>query len=243
MDKSLTKHVLRSAGVPVLPWSDVSAAAWRADPAAITATVARARGFPCFIKPARLGSSVGISRAKDETELRAGLDEALRHGPFALVEPAVSDARELEVAVLDGDPPVVSLPGEIRVKDGWYDYANKYLNDSAELHVPAPDLPAAMADHLRDLALRAFRALRLAGFARVDFLMDAKSSRFHLNEVNAIPGFTSISMFPRLMEHSGLSFAQTCDRLIADAMRRAAARTAAEPAAAPLQAVPAGAGA
>lgn len=242
MDKSLAKHVLRSAGVPVLPWSDVSAAAWRADPAGLTEAIARARGFPCFVKPARLGSSVGITRAKDAAELRAGLDEALRHGEYALVEPAVADPRELEVAVLDGEPPVVSLPGEIRVRGGWYDYANKYLNDAAELHVPAPELPAALADHLRDLALLAFRALRLGGFARVDFLMDAKTGRFHLNEVNAIPGFTSISMFPRLMAHAGVGFPELCDRLIADAMRRGGGRTAAVPAAAPLRAVPAGAG-
>lgn len=242
MDKSLTKHVLRSAGIPVLPWTDVTAEEWQQRPEEILDSAARARGFPCFIKPARLGSSVGITRATDVAELRAGLDEALRHGAFALIEPAVSDRRELEIAVLDGEPAAVSLPGEIRLKEGWYDYENKYQNDAAELLVPAPDLPAAMADHLRDLALRAFRALRLNGLARVDFLMDAKSSRFYLNEVNAIPGFTSISMYPRLLEHAGLSFAEICDRLVADAMRRAGARRAAAPLAAPARELPAAAG-
>lgn len=222
MDKSLSKHVLRSAGVPVVAWTDVHASEWRARPDALVAEIARARGLPCFVKPARLGSSVGISKAKTEADLRAGLDEAFRHGEYALVEPAVSDPRELEVAVLDGEPPIVSLPGEIRVKEGWYDYANKYENDAAETFVPALDFPAALADHLRDLALRSFRVLRLDGFARVDFLMDAKTGRFYLNEINAIPGFTSISMFPRLMEHAGVGLPELCDRLVALAMRQRA---------------------
>lgn len=222
MDKSLSKHVLRSAGVPVVAWTDVHASEWRARPQAIVAEVLRARGLPCFVKPARLGSSVGISKASTEAELRAGLDEAFRHGEYVLVEPAVSDPRELEVAVLDGSPPVVSMPGEIRIKEGWYDYANKYQNDSAEMFVPALDLPAALSDHLRDMALRAFRLLRLSGFARVDFLMDAKTGRFYLNEVNAIPGFTSISMFPRLMIHAGVSFPEICDRLVELAMSQRA---------------------
>ncbi len=224
MDKSLTKHVLRSAGVPVVPWTDVSAADWQARPDTLVAEIARARGLPCFVKPARLGSSIGITRATTEAELREGLDKSFAHGGFALVEPAVCEPREIEIAVLDGAPPVVSLPGEIRLKGGWYDYENKYLNDSAELLVPAAGLPAALADHLRDLALRAFRALRLCGFARVDFLMDAKSGRFFLSEVNAIPGFTSISMFPRLMEHAGVPFTEVCDRLVQDALRRARQR-------------------
>jgi D-alanine-D-alanine ligase len=228
MDKSLSKHVLRSAGVPVVAWTDVHAADWQQRPDAIVAEILRARGLPCFVKPARLGSSVGISKAKTEADLRAGLDEAFQHGEYALVEPAVSEPRELEVAVLDGEPPVISLPGEIRVKEGWYDYANKYENDSAETFVPAAELPAALADHLRELSLRAFRVLRLKGFARVDFLMDSKSGRFYLNEINAIPGFTNISMFPRLMQHAGLGLPELCDRLIALALRQ---RTAApEPA-------------
>jgi len=220
MDKSLSKHVLRSAGVPVVSWTDLHVSEWRARPAALTAEIARARGLPCFVKPARLGSSVGISKAMNEADLRAGLDEAFRHGDYALVEPAVCEPRELEVAVLDGEPAIVSLPGEIRVKDGWYDYANKYENDSAETFVPAQDLPAAMSEHLRELALRSFRVLRLDGFARVDFLMDTKTGRFYLNEINAIPGFTSISMFPRLMEHAGVGLPELCDRLVALAMRQ-----------------------
>jgi D-alanine-D-alanine ligase len=234
MDKSLAKHVLRSHGVPVMPWSDLERSDWERNADDWTARLIRERGLPCFVKPARLGSSVGITRAATAAELRAALDEAFRHGEYALVENAAASPREIEIAVLDGDPPVVSLPGEVRVSaegSGWYDYANKYENDSAELHVPARDLSPRFAEHLRELALTAFRALRMGGLARVDFLIDSKSGRFALNEVNAIPGFTSISMYPRLMAHNGIGMGELCERLIAAALRRAAGRTAGIPAA------------
>lgn len=232
MDKSLTKHVLRSYGVPVVPWTDLTRADWERNADDWTARLIRERGLPCFVKPARLGSSVGISRAASAAELRASLDEAFRHGEFALVESAAANPRELEVAVLDGDPPVISMPGEVRVAaegSGWYDYANKYENDSARLLVPAEGLAPRLAEHLRELAWVAFRALRMHGLARVDFLLDGKSGRLYLNEVNAIPGFTSISMYPRLLEHNGVPLGEVLDRLIALAMRRAAERPQAAP--------------
>lgn len=232
MDKSFSKHVLRSHGVPVMPWTDVSRVEWERDCDGWAAKLIRERGLPCFVKPARLGSSVGITRARTEEELRGGLDEAFRHGEYALVENAASSPRELEVAVLDGDLPVVSLPGEIRVPEegsGWYDYANKYENDLAELLVPAAGLAPRLAEHLREISLTAFRALRMHGLARVDFLLDGGSGRFYLNEVNAIPGFTSISMYPRLMELNGVPMRELCDRLIAGALARAGGRVAAPP--------------
>ncbi len=233
MDKSLTKHVLRSHGVPVVPWTDLERADWERNSDDWIARLIRERGLPCFVKPARLGSSVGISRAATAAELRASLDEAFRHGCYALVESAVESPRELEVAVLEGESPVVSMPGEIRVSangSGWYDYANKNENDSAELLVPAAGLAPRFAEHLRDLSLLSFRALRLHGLARVDFLVDGKSGRVYLNEVNALPGFTSISMYPRLLEHNGISFTELCNRLVDAALDRAAAQPAVVPA-------------
>lgn len=236
MDKGLAKHVLRSHGVPVMPWTDVERTDWERNSDDWTARLIRERGLPCFVKPARLGSSVGISRAATVEALRAGLDEAFRHGEHALVENAAATPREFEIAVLDGEPPLVSLPGEIRVAaegSGWYDYANKYQNDSAELIVPANGLAPRFAEHLREMALTAFRALRMSGLARVDFLLDGKSGRCALNEVNALPGFTSISMYPRLLAHAGVPLSEVCDRLIAAALRRAAQRSRRAPPAAP----------
>jgi len=226
MDKSFAKRVLRDAGLPVVPWTDVTREEWEAAPEGLVRRLLRERGLPCFVKPARLGSSIGITRAETEDELRAGLRRAFVHGRHALVEKAVGEARELEIAILDGDDPVVSAPGEIVTANGWYDYAAKYESDDVELHVPAPDLPPRLADHFREQALHAFRLLRMDGMARVDFLMDRKSGRAWVNEVNAIPGFTSISMFPRLLEHQGLSLGEVLDRLVALALQRAHGRRA-----------------
>jgi len=212
MDKSVAKHVLRSANVPVLPWTDVRRRDWQENRAELLAEIAEQRGFPCFVKPARLGSSLGISKVEDIDSLAAALDHAFTYGDFLLIEPAMT-CRELEVAVLDGSPEIVSLPGEILVED-WYDFDSKYRNESAELNAPTENLEPRMADALRDFALRAFRVLRLSGMARVDFLLDKKAGRYYLNEVNTIPGFTSISMYPKLMESAGVPFDQLCDRLI-----------------------------
>lgn len=219
MDKSLTKHVLRSHGIQVVPFTDVVRGDWQADPAGQAARIAAERGFPCFVKPTGQGSSIGISRVTDADALPAALDEAFRHGERAIVEPALQ-AREYEVAVLGGTPPQVSAPGAI-VPRGWYDYEAKYVNDDAALVVPADDLPPRMAERLRDDAREVFRALRMEGMARVDFLLDTKSGRIALNEVNGIPGFTSISMYPKLMEQAGQSFPDLIARLVDDAMRRA----------------------
>ena len=219
MDKSLTKHVLRSCGVRVLPWCDVVRGDWRADPQGEAARIAAQRGFPCFVKPAGQGSSIGISRVAEAAALPAALDEAFRHGERVLVEPAVK-AREYEIAVLGGEPPLVSMPGEI-VPTGWYDFEAKYENDAAQLVVPAEDLPAPMIERLREVAREVFRVLRLSGMARVDFLLDTETGSATLNEVNTIPGFTSISMYPKLMEHAGVPFGELIDRLVGEALRRA----------------------
>lgn len=212
MDKSLTKRVLRNAGLPVISWSDVTDREFARDPDGVVARVLRERELPCFVKPGRLGSSVGISRVTSAQELRDGLAEAFDFGRYALVEPAW-EARELEVAVLDGEPMVVTAPGEIR-PSGWYDYRSKYQDDSAELLVPAPGLQPRMAEHFKELAEQAFRLLRLRGLARVDFFLGKKNGRPALNEVNTIPGFTPISMFSKLLEHAGVPFEDVCRRLV-----------------------------
>lgn len=219
MDKSLTKAVLRNVQIGMLSWSEFRRAEFEADPAAVVAEVERARGFPCFVKPVGLGSSVGISRVNSADDLPAALTAAFAHDDVVMVEPAVK-AREYEVAVLGGAVPLVSAPGEILPVD-WYDFDAKYIDDDAQLVVPATDLPELMAEKLRDDARTVFRALRMEGLARVDFLLDSGTGRMYFNEVNAIPGFTSISMYPRLMEHAGIDFAELTVRLVADAMRRA----------------------
>lgn len=219
MDKSLTKSVLRDAQVRMLSWSEFRRDQWQADREAVLAEVARDRGFPCFVKPVALGSSVGISRVADADELPAALELAFRYGERLMVEPAVR-GREYEIAVLGGAEPLVSGLGAIRPR-GWYDYEAKYLADDAELIVPANDLPPRMAASMRATALQVFRALRMEGLARVDFLLDEKTGLMYFNEVNAIPGFTSISMYPRLMAEAGVPFGELTERLVDDALRRA----------------------
>ena len=214
MDKSVAKHVLRSANIPVLSWCDVQRSDWQQDRGKVLEAIELERTYPCFVKPTCLGSSVGISRVEDRAQLHDALALAFKFGTTALVEPAVNKMREFEIAVLDGEVPLVSLPGEI-VMDGWYDYDSKYTTDEAQLVLDDDLLPPRLADGLRDIALHAFRVLRLSGLARVDFLMDKGTGRYVLNEVNTMPGFTSISMYPKLMEKAGVGFGELCDRLIA----------------------------
>ncbi len=216
MEKSLCKRILRDAGIEVVSWTELRARDFREDPNGWVDRIAENRGFPCFVKPAAQGSSVGITRATDPQSLRHALEEAFEYGEWVLVEPECT-ARELEVAVLEGEPPLASLPGEICPED-WYDYAAKYENDLAQLRVPAPDLQPLMVENLRDIACRAFRLLRLRGMARVDFFLGKKEGRLRVNEVNTIPGFTAISMYPKLMELSGVPFSELCDRLIRAAL-------------------------
>ncbi|TAH34493.1 MAG: D-alanine--D-alanine ligase [Planctomycetota bacterium] len=230
MDKSLTKHVLRSSGLPVLPWTDVEAGDFRLDPAGVCARVVEQRGLPCFVKPARLGSSIGISKVESGDAVGPALEEAFRHGRYALVEPYY-DARELEIAVLDGDPPLASPVGEIRPRT-WYSYEEKYRNSDAQLLAPAPDLHPRMVERFQELALAVFGVLRLRGMARVDFFLGRHTGRLVISEVNTIPGFTAISMYPKLMALAGVPFGALCDRLIEqatssrEAPQRPAARAA-----------------
>jgi D-alanine-D-alanine ligase len=224
MDKAIFKHVMTANGVPVLPWRLFSGGQWQRNPDAVLAAVEAALPYPVFTKPANLGSSVGISKCRDRAELRAGLAEAARFDRRIIVEQGIDRARELEVAVLGNDEPQASVVGEVRPRREFYDYVAKYMlppgsEEESELIVPA-ELPAELAEMVRALAVRAYRAIDCAGLGRVDLLLDDHSGEVYLNEINTIPGFTSISMYPKLWEASGLSYSQLLDRLIDLALER-----------------------
>ncbi len=220
MDKSISKVVFRAAGLPVVAHEVVGSREWREDPESVYAK-AKALGPPLFVKPAALGSSVGITKVKEEGELDAALDEALSHGRAALIEKAVDEAREIECSVLGNEDPVASVPGEIIPAGEFYDYRSKYLDEATRLIVPA-DLPAEVVEEVQRMAVAAFRAIDCEGMARVDFLLGR--DRLYVNEINTIPGFTSVSMYPRMWEASGLPYRDLVGRLIELAMERHAAR-------------------
>ncbi len=223
MDKEVTKRLLRAADIPVLPDVLVRRTRFRRDPTREIERALSGVGLPAFVKPACLGSSVGVSKATTADELRAGIEEAARYDEKILVEQAAS-AREIEVAVLDGDPPEASVPGEI-VPHGvdFYDYESKYVDEATELVIPA-ELPDETTAELQQLALRAFEIVEGSGLARVDFFVERDGSGLWLNEVNSLPGFTDGSMYPRLWQASGLSYSALLDRLVGLALERAERR-------------------
>ena len=222
MDKAFMKVVLAAAGLPVLPSTTVTLEEWARDPQACRERAA-ALGYPLFVKPARGGSSIGISKVHDATELDAALEGAGKHDPKVLVEVAAEGAREVECGVLqslDG-PPETSVPAEIRIGGDheFYDFAAKYLpEEHTELDVPAV-LPAGMTERMQDLAARAFEAVDCEGLARVDFFV-MPDGELVVNEINTMPGFTPTSMFPRMWAASGLDYPGLVDRLIRLALAR-----------------------
>jgi D-alanine-D-alanine ligase len=226
MDKDVSKRLLAQAGISVVPWRMVTAHAMKCDAASCLA-LASALGFPAFVKPANAGSSVGVSKVKSAAALEPALRAALAFDTKVLVEAAVN-AREIECAVLGNDEPVASMPAEIVVhhKDGFYSYDAKYVDaDGADAKIPA-DIPPETAARVRGLAVDTFRALELAGMARVDFFLDKDNGNFYVNEVNTIPGFTAISMYPKMWEASGVPIKELVSRLIDLAIERRAARRA-----------------
>lgn len=222
MDKSITKQLLAQAGIPQAPWLTVLRKEWQRFPDAIQADIERELGYPCFVKPANLGSSVGISKVHDASELDAAMREAGQHDRKIVIEKGIN-ARELEVSVLGNDEPTASVIGEIVPAGEFYDYEAKYVDDDSELLVPA-SIPDEVADEIRKVAIRAFRVLDCAGMARVDFLLDRDTHHIYLNEVNTIPGFTAISMYPILWEASGLPLPDLVSRLVELAVERHAER-------------------
>jgi len=226
MDKEVTKRLLAAAGLPVVPGVCVRRSDVLRDADTLARTALEAIGLPAFVKPACLGSSVGISRVAHAGELAAALREAARYDAKILVERAV-DAREIEVAVLGNESPEASVPGEIVPHAEFYDYEAKYVEEGTELRVPAP-LEEAQAMRIRELAVQAFRVLEGAGIARVDFFLERETGALFLNEVNSLPGFTEVSMYPRLWQASGLSYPALLDRLIELALERHRAATGLE---------------
>lgn len=218
MDKVAFKAVMRAHNLPVLPYLPVLRAAWEADREAVLDQAEAHLRYPMFVKPANLGSSVGISKARTREQLAAALDDAARYDRRLLIEQGI-EAREIEVSVLGNDDPIASVPGEVVPGDEFYSYKDKYIDDKAQLLIPAP-LDEATAALARDLAVRAFRAVDCAGLARCDFLLDKHTGELWLNEINTIPGFTSISMYPKLWEASGIPYPELIDRLIQLALAR-----------------------
>jgi D-alanine-D-alanine ligase len=223
MDKLAMKDMFRAHGLPGVDYIGVSRHAWAADPAAVEAAVAARIGFPCFVKPANLGSSVGISKVKAPEALSSALAEAARHDRRLLVERAVMGAREVEVAVLGNDRPEASVPGEVCYAGEWYDYETKYGTGHTTFRIPAP-LPPETTARVRELAVRAFQAIDAAGMARVDFFVDGNGDVL-VNEINTIPGFTATSAYPRLWEASGIPYSELIARLIALALERGGKRS------------------
>jgi D-alanine-D-alanine ligase len=218
MDKAAMKLVFAAKGLPMCDYDVFLKRDWQRDERGILHTIVNRLGFPVFVKPANLGSSVGISKAKHATELRTAIALAAEFDRKIVVEAAVPGAREIEVAVLGNDSPEASVPGEIIPSGEFYDYNAKYLDAASRDVIPA-NLPDTIVGQVRSLAVEAFKAIDCAGMARVDFLL-SDAGMLYLNEVNTIPGFTTISMFSKMWAASGLAYPQLIDRLIELALER-----------------------
>jgi D-alanine-D-alanine ligase len=220
MDKDVAKRLLQVAKIPVVPWITVQRHEWGANAEAIQNVIEDAFSYPVFVKPATLGSSVGMTKVHGREELAPAITLAAEFAMKILVEKSVT-AREIEVSVLGNHEPKASIPGEIVPHREFYDYAAKYLEEGTQLLIPA-ELKSAQVKKIQKLAVQAFRALELSGMARVDFFLEKKSGKLFLNEVNTIPGFTSISMYPKLWEATGIPFRELIDRLIVLALEQQA---------------------
>src|SRR6202795_3016690 len=212
MDKDVAKRLLQVAKIPVVPWITVQRHEWGANAEAIQNVIEDAFSYPVFVKPATLGSSVGMTKVHGREELAPAITLAAEFAMKILVEKSVT-AREIEVSVLGNHEPKASIPGEIVPHREFYDYAAKYLEEGTQLLIPA-ELKSAQVKKIQKLAVQAFRALELSGMARVDFFLEKEGGKIFLNEVNTIPGFTSISMYPKLWEASGIPFRELIDKLI-----------------------------
>jgi D-alanine-D-alanine ligase len=217
MDKALTKRMLVHSGLDTPPWVEIDRRSWVADHDALAARCFD-MGLPLFVKPARLGSSVGISKVDEAADFGRAVDQALGFGKRVVVEKGL-DAREIEIAVLGNDEPRASVPGEVVPGHEFYDYEDKYLDSSCTLLAPAPLAPEKES-LARTLAVRAYSILGCTGMARVDLFLDRLTETFSVNEINTIPGFTSISMYPRLWQLTGLEYSELLDELIRLALER-----------------------
>ncbi|MFZ5647289.1 MAG: D-alanine--D-alanine ligase [Bacillota bacterium] len=218
MDKVLMKTVLAQHGLPQARFWYCLRRDWEKSPVAVVEAVEEKLGYPCFIKPANLGSSVGISKAHNREELVRGMDIAATYDRKIVIEEFV-DGREVEVSVLGNDDPAASVPGEIVPHNEFYDYESKYVDGLSHLIIPA-DLPPDTVARLQDLAVRVFKALDCAGLGRVDFFVRKSDGEVLVNEINTIPGFTKFSMYPKLWEASGIQYSDLLDRLVNLAIER-----------------------
>lgn len=218
MDKDVMKKLFRDARLPVVEWVAVLRSEWEQDPTGVRKLIEKKIRYPLFVKPANLGSSVGISKVHQARELAPALDLGAQYDHKILVEKAV-DAREIECSVLGNERPEASVAGEVVPVNEFYDYEAKYIKEGSELIIPAK-LSGRQMKRVQELAVGAFRAIDCAGMARVDFLLDRKTAMIFVNEINTIPGFTPISMYPKLWEASGVPYTQLLDRLIGLALDR-----------------------
>ena len=218
MDKDVMKRLFQQEGLPTAPFLAIKWDHWRNRARKLEQEVAAKLGYPCFVKPANLGSSIGISKVERPRQLAEALAQAGEFDEKVIVERAL-DAREIECSVLGNADPQASLPGEIIPRSGFYDYRAKYLDDSTELVVPAP-LRSDQVERVQELALRSFQVLECQGMARVDFFLEKTTEDIYVNEINTIPGFTPISMYPKLWQASGLAYSELIDRLIQLALDR-----------------------
>jgi D-alanine-D-alanine ligase len=222
MDKAITKTILDQVGLPQLPWRLVNRRDWRDRQEETAAWIEESLGYPCFVKPANMGSSVGVSKVHHAGELADAMNLAAQFDRRIVVEQGVN-ARELELSVLGNDEPIASVAGEVRPAGEFYDYNAKYIEDSAELVIPA-HIDSDLLAYLQTAAIDAFTALDLAGLARVDFFVERDTDRVFINEVNTLPGFTSISMYPMLWEATGVPLGELVERLVQLALERHAER-------------------
>jgi D-alanine-D-alanine ligase len=225
MDKDVSKRLLQAAKIPVVPWMALQRSDWERQPEEVHKAVEKKFNYPVFVKPATLGSSVGMTKVHSRAELAPALNLAAEFAMKILVEQCIV-GREIEVSVLGNHDPQASVPGEIIPHREFYDYAAKYLEEGTELVIPAK-LQPPQVKKIQRYAIAAFRALELSGMARVDFFLEKKGGKIYLNEANTIPGFTAISMYPKMWEASGIPFRELIDRLIELAleMHREKART------------------
>jgi len=223
MDKGVFKDVMLANDIPVVDTMVVLRKEIENDLMAVIGNAEKVGEYPLFTKPANLGSSVGVTRCSNRSDLQEGLMEAASFDRRVLIQKGIRNAREIEVSVLGNDEPVASVPGEVLPSREFYSYESKYIDGTSGLEIPA-SLPADIAERICDYAVRAYKAIDCAGMARVDFFVEKDTDRIYLNELNSIPGFTRISMYPKLWDASGLPYPRLVDRLIELAMQRKAER-------------------
>ena len=219
MDKDLMKIIFQQKNLPILKWLTVKRKEWQKDKEQILSLIQNGFEYPLFVKPTNLGSSVGITKVHKKEELGEAIDLASSYDRKILIEEGLEEVREIECSVLGNDEPRASVVGEVKPAGEFYDYDSKYIDKETQLIIPA-DLPDEVSQEVQRIALRAFKAVDAAGMARVDFFVSKKENKIYLSEINTIPGFTSVSMYPRLWEASGISYPELIDRLIQLALER-----------------------